>query len=77
MKRAGLHAVTAKQLADIIRGKIQASYFYNLCIDRTNNVAKFNLIVEVPQATNSSATRLLVAIEYNLDHRVLRLITLY
>jgi len=77
MRRAGLQAASAKQLAHLIKGKMSGSYIYNLCVDATHNVRKFNIIVELPAAPGRAAVRLLAAMEYQPEVERLRLITLY
>lgn len=77
IKRAGLQAITAEQLAALIRSKISSNYIYGLTVDQTYNVTKFNIVIELPSAADRIATRLLAALEYQCDPPSLRLITLY
>ncbi len=77
IQRAGLQAISAEQLAALIRSKISANYIYGLTVDQTYNVTKFNIVIELPPAADRPATRLLAALEYQPDPRSLRLITLY
>jgi hypothetical protein len=75
--RAGLEDITADQLAALIRSKISASYIYSMSFNETHNVAKFNVIIELPRPGNGGQLRLLAAMEYKPDGKTLRLITLY
>jgi hypothetical protein len=77
MSRAGLASVDSAQLAALIRAKIQHSYIYNLSFNDEHNVIKFNVIVEIPGGKTSERTRLLAALEYQPEKKLLRLITLY
>lgn len=77
IQRAGLLAITAEQLAALIRSKISANYIYGLTVDQTHNVTKFNIVIELRPSADRPATRLLAALEYRPDPRSLRLITLY
>lgn len=76
-ERAGIQAITADALAELIAAKISASYIYNLSGDAIHNVTKFNIIIELPAAKDRKATRLLASLEYQPDNKTLRLITLY
>lgn len=77
MERAGLEAVSANQLAELIKRKMLGSYIYNLAIDETHDVRKFNIILELPPKAGLSATRLMAAMQYQPEIERLRLITLY
>jgi hypothetical protein len=77
MRRAGLQAASAEQLAELIKGQMSGNYIYNLALDTTNGVRKFNIILEIPPRTGLPATRLLAAMEYQQEVDRLRLITLY
>ncbi len=77
IERAGLEVTTSAELAEIIRSKIADSYIYNMAFDTTYNVAKFNVIIELPTRDGVARTRLLASLEYQAEKKVLRLITLY
>jgi len=78
MERAGLHNMSASQLAETIRNKIAASYIYNMVHDLEHGVTKFNIIVEVPPPpSGGKPTRLLAALKYIPDRKTLELITLF
>jgi hypothetical protein len=57
VERAGLEAITSVELAELIRGKISASYIYNLVFLEEHDVAKFNIIIELPSRSSREATR--------------------
>ena len=77
VERTGLEAISAAALAALIKEKISGSYIYNLAFLEEYNVAKFNIILELPSASSSEATRLLAALEYKPEHKLLTLITLF
>lgn len=75
--KAGLERITAVELAALLKAKLSASYIYNMSFDATHDVAKFNVIIELPHPTTGNRVRLLAAMDYQPDGRKLRLITLY
>lgn len=75
--RAGLAETTTEALAGLIREKISASYIYNLTFLEQHDVAKFNIIIELPARDGRPATRLLAALACDQSRRVLRLLTLF
>ncbi|WP_395016778.1 hypothetical protein [Dongia sp.] len=77
LTRAGILGISNTQLAALIRSKIDGSYIYNLSADAEYNVTKFNIIIELPSGDAWPATRLLAALEYLPERKVLRLITLF
>ncbi|MDR6871124.1 hypothetical protein J2Y55_002132 [Bosea sp. BE125] len=77
VERAGLEAITPAELAGLIKAKISASYIYNLVFLAEHDVAKFNVIIELPSRASREPTRLLAALEYKPDQKVLRLLTLF
>lgn len=77
IERAGLEAITSAELAELIREKILASYIYNLVFLEAHNVAKFNIIIEIPSGLLLEPTRLLAALEYMPEQKTLRLLTLF
>jgi hypothetical protein len=76
VERAGLEAITAAELAELIKAKISASYIYNLEFLHEHNVAKFNLILELASSSDEP-TRLLAALEYRPEQKSLKLLTLF
>ena len=75
--KAGLEEITSDQLAALIRSKLSTSYIYNMSFDETHNVAKFNVIVELPRPSDEGNVRLLASMQYKPESKTLRLITLY
>lgn len=76
LKKAGLERLSAKELARLIKAKIAASYIYNMTYLEEHEVAKFNLIVEVPHPRGGHPTRVLAALKYLPEEKVLSVITL-
>jgi len=76
VERAGLENISAKELADLIRTKIAASYIYNLEFLDAHNVAKFNIILEL-ETEHGERTRLLASLSYEPERKSLRLLTLF
>ncbi|WP_375592312.1 hypothetical protein [Chitiniphilus eburneus] len=75
--RAGLEETTTEALSELIRKKISASYIYNLTFLEQHNVAKFNIIIELPALDGRPATRLLAVLACEQSRKVLRLLTLF
>jgi hypothetical protein len=74
---AGLQQTSARALSALIRSKISASYIYNMAFDAQHDVAKFNVIIELPRHEADGHIRLLASMEYKPEEKQLRLITLY
>lgn len=74
---AGLQQASASELSALIRSKISASYIYNMAFDEQHDVAKFNVIIELPRQEAGGHIRLLASMEYKPEKKQLRLITLY
>jgi hypothetical protein len=70
---AGLEAVSAQELSTLITARISQSYIYNLVYDAEHKVTRFNVMIELPRGP----TRLLAALAYEPQHKVLRLLTLF
>lgn len=77
MKRAGLEAITTKQLSKLIKQKIEGSYIYNLGVVAISGTVKFNIIIEIQEKISRKPYRLLAALEYQSAKNKLRLITFY
>jgi hypothetical protein len=77
VERAGLEKISAAKLKKLLSSKISASYIYNMAFDANHNVTKFNVIIEIPTKDGKDRTRLLAALEYKPEEKILRLITLY
>jgi hypothetical protein len=76
-ERAGIDAMSVDDLAELIKRKVAANYIYNLGFNAIHNVAKFNIMIELPSQAQEHLTRLLAALEYQPNKSTLRLITLY
>ncbi|NHQ60239.1 hypothetical protein G9409_06470 [Chlorobium sp. BLA1] len=77
VERAGLEAITSNELGELIKAKISGSYIYNLVVLEEYDIAKFNIIIELPSRSSEEPTRLLAALEYKPEQKILRLLTLY
>ncbi|HEX7858474.1 MAG TPA: hypothetical protein VF503_32725 [Sphingobium sp.] len=77
IERAGLEDITASELAEIIKAKISANYIYELHFKAEFDVAKFNIIIEIPSRSASEPTRIMAALKYQPEQKQLKLITLF
>jgi hypothetical protein len=73
---AGLAKVSADELRKIIRSKLRSNYIYNMSYLAEHNVTKFSIVIEVA-GKEGRPFRLMAALEYRPDEKVLRLVTLY
>jgi hypothetical protein len=71
LKRADMTHLDAEQIADRLQRKISANYIYNMARSAQGTL-KFNMILE-----NGRSARHLLALEYQIERRELRVITLY
>jgi hypothetical protein len=76
LRQAGLANADRDQIANLIQSKLSANYIYNLTYLEEHDVAKFNIMLEVPHSTGYP-TRLTAALEYLPEKQVLRVITLH
>jgi hypothetical protein len=72
MKRAALEDLSAQQIARQIRGKLSASYFYNLSRAIDGETLKFDVVIE-----NARESRTVCALEYRPQDMAARVITFY
>lgn len=77
LQKAEIADLERTDLAELIKSKIASNYIYNLSYIEEHDVAKFNLVLEVPRSTGGYPTRLLVALEYIPEEKILRVITLF
>lgn len=77
LQTAGIADLSQHALADLIKTKVDASYIYNLQYLEEHNVTKFNVMVELPRSDGGYPARLVAALEYRPEEKILRLITLY
>lgn len=76
LHHAGLSDVSTQDLQEIIRGKLRSNYIYNMSYLAEHNVTKFSIVIEVPDEVGEPF-RLMAALEYRPDDKVLRLLTFY
>ena len=77
LSRAGLIDMSDEELAGTIKAKINSSYIYNLRYLQEHNVSLFNLMLEVGASSEGKLTRLLAALEYHPEDRLLKVVTLF
>lgn len=77
MERAGLAELSATELADQIKAKINSDYIYNLRYDDTHDKSFFTMILEATDPASSKPARLTVGLEYRPTQNDLRLITMF
>ncbi len=76
MHRAGLGDVSKEELQRIIKGKLRENYIYNMSYLEEHNVTKFNILIEIVRK-GGEPFRLMAALDYRPDDKVLKLITFY
>jgi len=76
LRRAGIQDLTKSELEAAIREKMRMSYLYNMewVNEATHRLSKFNIMLEFARA-NGPPERMLVALNYSPDERLLKLIT--
>ena len=77
LQKAEIDDLERTDLEELIKSKIALSYIYNLNYSEKYDVAKFNLMLEVPRSSGGYPTRLLVSLEYIPQEKILRVLTLY
>jgi hypothetical protein len=77
MEVSGIGDLTASDLQVLIASKMHDNYVYNLRFDEEHDVSLFDIIIEVLNPQRSSLIKLMAAMEYRPDERLLRLVTLY
>lgn len=76
LEHAGLSGVSTEELQNIIKEKIRSNYIYNMSYVSDHSVTKFNIIIEI-SGKDGEPFRLMAALEYKPDDKILRLITFY
>lgn len=76
MHHAGLEDVSSEELQAIIKEKLRSNYIYNMSYLEEYNVTKFSIIIEI-EGKDGYPFRLMAALEYRPDDKILRLVTLY
>ncbi len=75
LQRSGLKDITADQLSEHIKSKVNQNYIYNMDYRQEHNVALFNIILEF--ISEGKPSRLTASLEYIPNSKTLRLITLF
>src|ERR1039457_1067721 len=74
---AGIGDLTIPRLRDLITSKLRHNYIYNLRFDEEHDVSLFNIILEVVNPERPSPVKLMAALAYQPERKLLRLITLF
>jgi len=79
LKNAKIDHLSNIELENLIAEKLQANYIYNLVFLTEHNVAKFNIILEIPDPDEGRKDpfRLVGALKYLPEKKELHLITLF
>lgn len=77
LEKAGIEALSKRELSDLIRSKISESYIYNLSYLSEHDVSKFNVMLEIPRLDGGYPTRVVAALEYKPKDKLLRVITMH
>lgn len=77
IKKAGIINLTRDELENFIKQKIKNNYIYNLMYSKEHNTTKFNIIIEVKAEDTNEIVKLLVALKYIPNEKILKLITMY
>ncbi|GGZ42730.1 hypothetical protein C8J23_13834 [Shewanella chilikensis] len=77
LEKAGIESLDKEDISDLIRSKVSDSYIYNLSYLPDHNVSKFNVMIEIPRPDGSYPTRVVTALEYKPQEKVLRVITMH
>jgi hypothetical protein len=77
LAKAGLASLGRDQLTAILKAKITSNYIYNLTYMVEHDVMKFNVMLEVSHPGGGYPTRLIAALEYIPEDRLVRVITLH
>lgn len=75
MAAAGLQGASSGDLSRLIRSKIEQNYIYSLRYDQNRGQSFFNIVMEVGNV--APKFKLMVALEYRADDRLLRVVTMY
>lgn len=76
LSQAGLAKSDRAQIEAIIQAKIAGSYIYNLKYLAQHDVMTFNIMLEIGRS-DGHPTRLIAALEYKPEQKILRVITLH
>ena len=76
-KKARIDNLNKSDLTHLIRSKVSQNYIYNLTYSAEYNVSKFDIMLEIPREESEYPTKILVALEYKPNDKVLRVITIH
>ena len=77
LSKAGYHQSDKGEIEELIKAKLASNYMYNLRYREEYDVSSFNIILEVPDASDEKIFRYNAALEYIPKKQLVRLITLY
>ncbi len=77
LEKAGIEALGKEELSSLIRSKVSESYIYNLSYLPEHNVSTFNVMLEIPKPGGGYPTRVMAALEYKPEEKLLRVITIH
>jgi hypothetical protein len=77
LKNAQIENISKEEFSELIRLKISSSYIYNLEYIEQYDVAKFNIVIELPRQDGGFPERMVVSFEYKPIEKKLRLITIH
>lgn len=77
LANAGLSDLPDQGIAALIKDRIGQSYIYNLRYLEEHGTSLCNIMLEVQNATHSTPTRLVAALEFQARENTLRLVTLF
>jgi len=77
LKKADLINLERKDLELLISSKLKSNYIYNMVFLEEHNTIKFNIVIEFIASDTLEVVKMLVALEYLPELKVLRLITMF
>ncbi|RZL61741.1 MAG: hypothetical protein EOO93_12290 [Pedobacter sp.] len=77
LERAGMLNMSLEELQDQIKARINTNYIFNLCFLPETHTIKFNIMLETAQRSTNKQMKLVVALEYRANDKILRLITMF
>lgn len=77
LTKAGIAELDRDRLSSLIKAKLAASYIYNMDYLEEHGVMKFNVMIEVERPDGGYPTRLIAAMKYLPEQKILELLTLH
>ncbi|WP_413728233.1 hypothetical protein [Sodalis sp. RH19] len=77
LSRAGMEKVSAEELANIIKKKINSNYIYSMTYNSQYKFSKFNILLEFKNVDHDRPVKLLAAMFYKPDINTLELLTFF